>query len=299
MELRQLRYFVVLAEELHFTRAAERLNIEQSPLSRNIRDLEDELGSLLFERDRRGTRLTPAGLVFWEDVRRVLGSLDQACANAKAITAGFRGSLNIAVSDGAVDPRLSAFLARCRIEEPEIEIRLVEVPLADQVRGLRSGDFHLGFAHTAEVGGRDILSELLWRDSLMLAVPALHPILEHSAVPLVELAHYRLIMCDPRVCEGCCRELNRLLNTADCDWDVVAHVASMEMMLTLVAAGYGIGFAVAAKAAASVHPDVVFRPLAGDAAVIVTYLLRFDTENTSPVVERFVARLHAHFENMA
>ncbi|WP_273649395.1 LysR family transcriptional regulator, partial [Pseudomonas aeruginosa] len=144
MELRHLRCFVALAEELHFTRAAERLHIEQPPLSRTIKELEDELGTLLFDRDRRGTRLTPAGTVFLQDVRRLFTVLDQARENVKAVAAGLNGSLRIAISDGTVDQRLSAFLADCREEEPEIEIRLSEVPLAEQIRGLRSGDFTIG-----------------------------------------------------------------------------------------------------------------------------------------------------------
>lgn len=132
MELRHLRCFVVLAEELHFTRAAERLHIDQSPLSRAIRELEDELGTLLFDRDRRGTRLTQAGTVFLQDVRRVFTTLDQARENVKAVSAGYRGSLRIAVSDGAIDPRFSEFLTRCREEEPEIEVRLSEVSFSEQ-----------------------------------------------------------------------------------------------------------------------------------------------------------------------
>lgn len=177
-----------------------------------------------------------------------------------------------------------------------MEIRLIEVPLAEQVRGLRSGDFHLGFAHIGEVGG-DILAEALWSDSLVLAIPALHPLLAHSAVPLDELAHYRLLLCDPQVCEGCSRELNRVLSTANRSWNVTAHVASMDMMLTLVAAGYGIGFAVAAKAAACAHTDVVFRPLAVETAMFTTYMLRPDSESTSSALARFIARLHAHLED--
>ncbi|AAF84531.1 LysR family transcriptional regulator [Xylella fastidiosa] len=130
MELRHLRCFVVLAEELHFTRAAERLHIEQPPLSRAIKELEDELGATLFDRDRRGTRLTPAGSAFLQDVRRVFAALEQGRENVKAIAAGLQGSLRIAISDGTVDQRLSAFLAHCREEEPEIEIRLSGADMA-------------------------------------------------------------------------------------------------------------------------------------------------------------------------
>ena len=239
MELRHLRCFIVLAEELHFTRAAERLHIEQPPLSRAIKELEDELGAVLFDRDRRGTRLTAAGAVFLQDTRRLFTVLEQARENVKAVAAGLRGSLRIAVSDGALDPRLSAFLARCRAEEPEIEIRMSEVPLAEQLRGLRSGDFCIGFAHTADVGD-GIVAEPIWQDPLVVALPARHALLVHKEVPLHELRGHPLVLCDPQVCEGYCRELARLLQTQEHKLNVVEEVSSLDMMLTLVGAGYGV-----------------------------------------------------------
>lgn len=292
MELRHLRCFIVLAEELHFTRAAERLHIEQSPLSRIIKELENELGVLLFTRDRRGTRLTQAGAAFLQDVRRVFTTLEKACENARAVSAGFLGSLRIAVSDGAVDPRLSAFLARCREEEPEIEIRLSEVPLAEQLRGLRSGDFMIGFAHTAEVGG-GIVAEPLWRDPLVVTVPARHPLLVHKEVPLDELLRYPLILCNRHICEGYYRTLTQLLRPFEREPNVVERVTSLDMMLTLVAAGYGVGFSTAARIGLFRHPDVVIRPLAIDSAQLTTYLLRLDSDNPTVALERFMARLPA------
>jgi len=292
MELRHLRYFVVLAEELHFTRAAERLHIEQPPLSRAIKDLEDELGVALFDRDRRGTRLTPAGSAFLQDVRRVLSALEQGRENVKAIAAGLQGSLRIAISDGTVDQRLSAFLAHCREEDPEIEIRLAEVPLAEQLRGLRSGDFTMGFAHTANVG-EEIIAEPIWHDPLIVAVPARHPLLAHKEVPLPELASYPLVLCDPQVCEGYCRELTRLLRPLERDPNVVEHASSLDMMLTLVGAGYGLGFTTPARLAVSQRADVIARPLAADSAVITTYLLRPRSDAPCLALERFITRLRS------
>ena len=162
---------VALAEELHFTRAASACISNSHPCPRAIKELEDDLG-VPFERNRRGTVLTEAGATFLQDVRRVFAVLKQAQENVQAVAAGLSGSLRIAVSDGAIDPRLSA-LRRCREEELEIEIRLSEVPLADQLRGLRLCDFSTGL-RTAEVGD-DIVTEPLWHDPLVVAVPARHP----------------------------------------------------------------------------------------------------------------------------
>ena len=290
MELRHLRCFVVLAEELHFMRAAERLHIEQSPLSRTIKELEDELGALLFHRDRRGTRLTQAGGVFLQDVRRMFTVLEHARENVRSVSAGYRGCLRVAISDGAIDFRLATFLARCREEDPEIEVRVTEVTLAEQLRGLRGGDFDLGFAHTNIVND-DVLAEPLLQDSLVTVIPARHPLLVHPTIPLDELSRFPLVMCDPQVCEGYNRELTRVLRSMKEEPTIVEHVASLEMMLILVAAGFGVGFTSATRTATCRHPDVVIRPLATDEAVLTTYLLRLENYNSSLPIERFTTRL--------
>ncbi|WP_249192544.1 LysR substrate-binding domain-containing protein, partial [Burkholderia cenocepacia] len=115
---------------------------------------------------------------------------------------------------------------------------------------------------------------------------AAHPRLLYAAP-----RHHPLVLCDPQVCEGYCRELKRLLNTLEHKLNVVEEVSSLDMMLTLVGAGYGIGFMTATKIPISQRPDVVIRPLAMDSAVITTYLLRPDGGNLSASVERFIVRL--------
>jgi len=290
MELHHLRRFVILAEELHFTRAAERLHIEQPPLSRNIKELETDLGVTLFHRSRRGTRLTSAGRVLLQEARRVLTVMEQVRENVKAVAAGLRGSLYIAVSDGAIDPRLSAFLARCREEEPEIEIHLSEVTLSEQVRGLHCGDFLLGFAHSDDVG-EDIIAEPVWQDRLVVAVPIRHPLLAHKTISLHALADQPLILCSPQHDDGVAHALSGML----CHWEraphIIEQVVSHDMMLALVSAGYGVGFMASNRFALCRCPHVVSRPLTEDCTVITTYLLRLSEESPSVLLDRLITRL--------
>lgn len=112
MELRHLRCFLAVAEELHFARAAERLHIDQSPLSRTIKELEEELDIRLFVRTTRSTQLTRAGRLFLEHVPRVFAALDQARDSVKSATNDFHGQLRIALSDGITPSRLPVLLAR-------------------------------------------------------------------------------------------------------------------------------------------------------------------------------------------
>lgn len=291
VELRHLRYFIVVAEELHFARAAERLHIEQSPLSRAIKDLEYDLGVQLFERTTRSTRLTWAGQVFLDEARRVLSTLEQAVASTKAAATGYRGTLRIALSDGIAQPWLAALLAQCREEEPDVEIRLFEIPLAEQVKGLRGGLYDAGFAHAA-VAGEGIVVQSAWNDPLVIAVPARHPLLAHKRIPLGELIRYPLVLCHPEICEGYYRQIERILRTVDAEPVVAEHVASFDLMMTLVAAGYGLSFANESHMMICRHPEVVARPLAGRPLMLTTHLLRLNTEPSEPL-SRFVARVLA------
>jgi DNA-binding transcriptional LysR family regulator len=289
MELRHLRCFIAVAEELHFARAAERLHIEQSPLSRAIKELEEDLGVRLFDRTTRSTRLTRAGRLFLEHVPRVFAALEQARAGVKAVAAGYQDQLRVALSDGIAPARFTALLAQCRQDEPDVDIRLYEVPLSQQIRGLHDDLYDVGFAQSAEVGV-GILAEPAWSDPLVVAVPARHPLLAYKRIPLDEVLRYPLVMCDPQLCEGYGRQIARVLRAVDAEPLVAEEVASLDLMLALVAAGYALALVGSSQVAACRNADVVGRPLAGRSPMLTTYLLRRDVEPCE-TLSRFIDRV--------
>jgi len=294
MELRHLRCFVAVAEELHFARAAERLHIEQSPLSRAIKELEYDLGVQLFERTTRSTRLTWAGQVFSEDVRRIFATLEQATINVKGAANGYRGTLRVAVSDGIVPSRMGTLLAQCRAEEPEVDIRLFQIPFAQQIKGLRDDLYDVGFAQSENVGD-DILVEPVWHDPLVAAVPARHPLLSHKRIPLESVLRYPLVLCHPETCEGFARQIERVLRTVGVEPIIADHVVSHDMLIALVAAGYGIGLTNAMHIDDFCHAEIVVRPLAGRSLQLTTYLLRPDSEPSEPL-QHFIERVTSDLE---
>jgi DNA-binding transcriptional LysR family regulator len=288
LELRHLRYFLAVAEELHFARAADRLHIEQSPLSRAIKNLECNLGVQLFQRTTRSTRLTWAGAVFLNETRRVLVTLEQAVAITKAAATGYRGTLRIALSDGVAQPWLAVLLAQCREDEPDVAIRLFEVALAEQVKGLRDNLYDAGFALASEPG-EGIAAQPVWVDPLVIAIPARHPLLAHKRIPLVELIRYPLVLCHPAHCEGFYQQIERILRSVHANPIVAEHASTFDLMMSLVAAGYGLSFAKESHIAFCRHPEIVSRPLAGKPQVLTTFLLRSNAEPSKPL-SRFITR---------
>ncbi|EPL1160328.1 LysR family transcriptional regulator [Pseudomonas aeruginosa] len=291
MEIRHLRYFLAVAEELHFARAAERLHIETSPLSRAIKELEEELGVALFARTTRSTRLTRAGRLFFESVPRVFAALQQARDSVNAAANGFHCQLRIALSDGITPSRLPALLALCRQEEPEVEVRFFEVPLAQQIKGLCGELYDLGFAQSDEVG-EGIIAVPVWSDPLMVAVPARHPLLSHKQTPLEELLRYPLVLCDAVACEGHARQVERVLRRVDIEPLIAERVTSSDLMMVLVSAGLALGLTGGAHITASREQGVVARPLTGRSPMLTTYLLRPASE-PSEMLTRFMERVHS------
>jgi len=273
MNMRHIEAFIAVAGELHFGRAAKRLHIEQSPLSRRIGRLEADLGVTLLHRNGRGVRLTTAGQVFLEDARRVMLACEQAQARARAVAAGYHGTLRIGLAGDIGRTRLAALLALCRQEAPEVCIRLSEVPLAQLLDGLAASFFDAGLASVGHVEG-EIVAVPLWRDPFLVALPARHPLLAYKEVPLQEVVKYSLVLCDPQVCDGCHEQREHLFRSAGVRPTITECVSTHPLMLALVAAGYGVGFSSAAHLEGCTQADVVARPLAERDASLTTHLLR-------------------------
>lgn len=289
MEPRLLRYFVAVAEELHMARAADRLGVEQSPVSRAMHDLEDLLGVSLFDRSSQRTRLTWAGQVFLGECRRVLATVEQAAHVAKAAAQGYQGFLRLAVSDGLTLPRIASLLAISREDEPEAEIRVFEMPFARQLESLREGLVDVGFALSDAVT-EDLVAEPVWNDRWFVVLPARHPLLAYVEVPLDQILRFQLVLYQPDAGEKGHPTLRALLDSSEQSFKVAEQTGSLGVMLTLVGAGYGIGFAPALQLQTLQRSDITIRPLAGMHHSLSTYMLRRQGE-PSPLLLRFLQRV--------
>jgi DNA-binding transcriptional LysR family regulator len=167
MELRHLRYFVAVAEELHFGRAASRLSISQPPLSMSMRQLEEELGAKLLERDSKHVALTPAGAVFLEDVRRLLGQLGDATDLARRVASGATGRLRIGLTASMLYRGLPDLVKAYRSAYPKVVLTLVELNSAEQIEALSDDRIELGFVNVPQVP--DGLEGLLVADEPFVA----------------------------------------------------------------------------------------------------------------------------------
>lgn len=190
MELRHLRYFVAVAEELHFNRAAVRLGVAQPALSRQIQDLEREVGARLLERTKRHVELTPAGRAFLERARRAVEQAEMAVHAARRVASGQSGSLAVGFVGSATYGRLPGILRGFRRRFGDVELLLSEMGSTAQQRAVAEGRLDLGFIRIPrDRPGRDeALAELVvQREALVIALPKNHPLAGREAVALGEM----------------------------------------------------------------------------------------------------------------
>lgn len=190
MELRHLRYFCTVAEELNMTRAAERLYIAQPPLTRQIKQLEEEVGARLFNREPRGLSLTPAGQFFLEQARQVLEKVDSAVQATRQVARNRRTVFGIGFVPSVFYGQLPILVRRLRQNE-SVEIVLMELVTLQQVQALKAGRIDIGFGRV-RIDDPDVDQELLFDEPILAALPATHP-LAGTTPSLAQLAECPLI----------------------------------------------------------------------------------------------------------
>jgi len=244
MDLRQLRSFVAVAEELSFRRAAERLHLSQPPLSRQIQALEEELGVRLLDRDRRKqVVLTDAGHTFLADARLTLATADAAAGRAQEAARGVRGRLNIANIASLSAKVLPRLLSEFRRQSPDVEVSVVEMTRGEQLAALRDGRIHLGiYPDLGASLDRRFQSQPLFSCPMVVVLPADHDLAKDvtTEIDVKALVGMTLVTPSPEDSPGYFERLNQLCAFAHFTPATLFPVPGFENVLGMVAAGYGV-----------------------------------------------------------
>jgi DNA-binding transcriptional LysR family regulator len=283
LELRHLRYLVTVAEELHFGRAAIRLNISQPPLSHQIRQLEEELGVKLFERNTRGVRLTEAGSRIVQEAQQVLRQVDHFAKVAAYAGEGEIGHLPIGAVGGVNDLLMETLRVFAK-RYPRVCIELQFMSTGAQVESLREGKIRVGFV-SLPVLDASLASELIVKEPLCVALPKAHPLAAHHRVPLEALANERFIFFPRRVTPGLHDTITAMCRNAGVTLNVAHEVDNISASLTMVSANLGLAFCTPGLQKSC--PGVAVRPLR-EPAPFVEYGVAFRRGDRTPVMEAFL-----------
>jgi DNA-binding transcriptional LysR family regulator len=260
-DLRQLRYFVAVAEESSYTRAAERLLVSQQSLSQQMTLLERMLGVKLFDRDTRGTSLTAIGALFLPEARAVLARADEAFDVVAKAARGEVGSLCLAFLATTTNHLLPPVVRALRQRLPELRLTTEETTIALLVEGLRKGRYDVAFTRPPLVD--DLETRTLVSEPVCAVLPEGHPLAGHAELTLAELAGERWVLTPRSSWEPWHQAFDSSFRAAGFTPDVVHRDASVQALLGLVAAGVGIT-RLARSAGNLRRTGVVFVPIAGE-----------------------------------
>ncbi len=261
MELRRLRYFVAVAEELHFGRAAERLEMAQPPLSRQIAQLEQELDVKLFDRARAQIRLTPAGDVLLERARQILDQVDSTFREVSRVGKGSAGRLRIAFVGSASHGLLPTLIKSYRSHYPDVDLALSAMNNADLESALISRDIDIAVARPA-LRGEDYRTALLHREPLVLAMPDNSPMNGEKQISLQDLADETFILYPRRPRPSFADHVLGGLTEAGVTPADTIFAQDYQTAISLVSVGVGVSL-VPESVATTQRPGVFYRPFLG------------------------------------
>jgi DNA-binding transcriptional LysR family regulator len=292
MELRHLRYFLAVAEELNFTRAAERLGISQPPLTQQVKALEAELGVSLLDRSAYRIELTDAGRVFAAEAARILGDARSAVQAARRAASGATGRVRVGFTESAsFNPLVTSTLRSFRSEFPAVEVSLEEHPSTELIVALREERIDAAFVRPPLPAERGLTLDLLEKEPLVVAVPSGHPLVNCREVALGSLAAETFILYPRAVRPGLADTVVAACQAAGFTPKVGQYAPQLSSTINLVAASLGI----------SIVPDsmrclqasaVAYLPLRGEPLHALLGIAS-RSEEGSAVVHNFIAAARA------
>lgn len=257
--MRELECFAAVAEELSFTRAAGRLRLAQPPLSRHVRTLEEKLGTALFDRSGRKVSLTPAGAVFYDEIRGVLPQLARAGEATRRFVRGQTTRLRLGFVSAVLSPELVATLRRFRAQHPSVQLVMQDCPPAEQLALLDGGGLDGGFVGVAPAEKHPGIQFTVWRrEALSAFVPFEHPLSRRKELEVKELSSEALVAVSGEAAPSFAAHIRDLCRSAGFRPRIVAESARAQAVAVMVAAGAGI----------ALLPESLARVVGDGAAVI-------------------------------
>ncbi|OKH33790.1 LysR family transcriptional regulator [Calothrix sp. HK-06] len=292
MELRHLRYFVTVAEELHFGRAAEKLQMAQPPLSYQIRQLEEELGVELFHRTKRSVKLTEVGQLFLEEARQILTQANQAVQIVQRAYEGEVGRLILGFVGSATYSILPDALKAFRKRFPKVILSLHEMTTAEAVQALHDKRIHLGFVRPP-VNDEELIMESVLKESFIAALPESHSLAKETKVSLKMLADEPFILSPRHLGSGFYDQIITICQKAGFSPQVAQEAVQMQTIVSLVAAELGVAI-VPSSMQNLQRVGVIYKDLAEETLQVELAMIWRQNE-TSPILHKFletIAVLH-------
>ncbi len=289
MELRHLRYFRTVATELHFGRAAEKLHIAQPPLSKQIQDLEAELGFELFTRTKRSVALTPAGQAFLIEVNQIFQQLDRSIDIGRKTSRGELGQISIGFVGSATYNILPVMLQQFRDRYPHVQIELHELTTDRQLIWLREGRIDLGLIRPPIIG-LDFAHQVILQESLVVAVPIDHHLATLDTIELSSLATEPFILFPRELAPGLYDPIIAICQAAGFSPQVVQECIQMQTIVSLVSANMGVSILPSSIQEAQ-RQGVVYKPIRAQDSIVgklATIAIVWRLNDRSPTMNRLL-----------
>lgn len=288
LELRHIRYFLAVAEDLHFRRAAERLYISQPGLSRQIKQMEDDLGITLFERHNRKVELTQAGFYLKEELTRHLKSLDAIFNHAKLLNEGTEGHLKFGYVGSAMQKIIPELLVKLNKQNPNIHFSLKEMDNQKQIDGLISGDIDLGFVRLERVP-RSLNIKPILKEPFCLVLPKDYPINENTFTSLKQFENESFILFDPKYSASYFEKVMQIFDENDFSPIIAHNTIHASSIYKLVENKFGIS--IVPKSLRTVNNKKIKFVELNNISQKTTLSLIWNKANRNPILDRVVTLL--------